>query len=59
MCVWVIAIDSYVKIYKNVKPKMRKRDEARHALNKVLFYNSMVISIGIIIVENIHRFCLC
>lgn len=59
MCVWVIAIDSYVKIYKNVEPKMRKRDEARHALNKVLFSGSIVMCISIIIVEHFHRFFLC
>lgn len=54
MCLWVIAIDKFAKVYKNVEPKIKARDEARASLKKVfsvsliLMRNILILNLNII-----------
>lgn len=53
MCLWVIAIDQFAKVYKNVEPKIIARDEARASLKKVFSVYLKVMSNILILILNI------
>ncbi|CRK89849.1 CLUMA_CG003435, isoform A [Clunio marinus] len=36
MCSWVIAMNKYAEVYKDIEPKVRKRDDAEYELKQVL-----------------------
>ncbi|KAG5682932.1 hypothetical protein PVAND_012250 [Polypedilum vanderplanki] len=36
MCAWVIAMNRYADVYKDVEPKIKKRDAAEYELNQVM-----------------------